>query len=290
MRISGFYPSVSRPGFLCFFFAFAILATGSCSQAEKKRTDPARKTTRIVAFGHTYYALHDGSFPELIDSVIAAKPDIVVTLGDLVWVNTEEEWESVRKELGRIHVPVIQVPGNHDLYNVDDIHDGVVDGNSRLVQRFKEIAGPLSGYMEHENVLIAWVNSCDSIGAIRDSLTTWQATKKQEKPFIVFSHHCFWEDGPIRDFPINQATWHLKGLRESDVHQIFGQSDMLICGDWNKTNRIVAENFQGKKVLKAGMGKTGDRIIFAAITVSDSAIEVEEIEVGLPEKDALIQD
>ena len=57
-----------------------------------------------------------------IDEINRIRPDVVVVTGDLTAAGYEWEFEQAAEWLGRIEVPKVVVPGNHDSRNVGYVH------------------------------------------------------------------------------------------------------------------------------------------------------------------------
>src|SRR5205823_1630523 len=57
-----------------------------------------------------------------IDEINRMRPDVVVVTGDLTAAGYEWEFAQAAEWLGRIEVPKVVVPGNHDSRNVGYVH------------------------------------------------------------------------------------------------------------------------------------------------------------------------
>src|SRR5438309_4295198 len=86
--------------------------------------------------------LHFGrTDPALIEPLLAAlrtiRPTVVVVSGDLTQRAREEEFEQARDFLSRIEVPLVVVPGNHDvpLYRLWERFLSPLGKYQRMIQR-----------------------------------------------------------------------------------------------------------------------------------------------------------
>lgn len=91
-------------------------------------TQPAPNPQRFVVLGHIRGDAGRGLSPrlaELLERVRRIRPDFVLLTGDIIWgdvqddvtdpASLERQWNEVDSALATLGVPVVRVPGNHDI-------------------------------------------------------------------------------------------------------------------------------------------------------------------------------
>lgn len=72
----------------------------------------------VAAAGRKAYKLVDTAacLARAVDALLALDPapDVVLVTGDLAYDGRSEEYELIARELGRLPMPVLAIPGNHD--------------------------------------------------------------------------------------------------------------------------------------------------------------------------------
>lgn len=109
----------------CFLWAFYIEPRRLCTTYECVRVPVwagTEKQIRLAVAGDFHFAPGDGIWAEeIVDAVLAGKPDVVFLLGDYVnghRLKTSMHPTEIAAHLKRLadHVPVFAVLGNHDAY------------------------------------------------------------------------------------------------------------------------------------------------------------------------------
>ncbi len=168
-------------------------------------------TTRRVKLVHTSDVHLDGrirtdaedgfrnsaerAFARVVDVVLAERADLLLIVGDLFDHGrvTEEDFEFVREQLGRLECPVVLLPGNHD------VHD------ERSVWHRIEFEADGSHNGGHVHLLLETDGDCLEFGDI--GVRVWGRAMREHAP----------ENVPLQDVPPRHGEMWNVGLAHGQV-------------------------------------------------------------------------
>jgi len=285
--------------------AGVLLASPGQGQVAPLAPAPAPEPIRFVVLGHVRgdgNRLLNPRFIELLERVKALEPDLIVLTGDIIWGDVQtpnpdplsivHQWEAVDSALDLLGVPVLRVPGNHDISDVVS-RDIYIERYGRPPSVVR-VAG-------HRFILLssAWIpadgdtlknpfvggHDLDSaqVGFLRSELTGHEEPGR----VFVFMHHLLWWEqpsGPSRPDKPRGAWW-------SEVHPILVQGDVdaVFTGDYgplkfSHTRRDGVEYYQASIETQVSLemlrARPSSRILssqfdnFLEVTVTDSAADV----------------
>lgn len=142
-------------------------------------------------FGRTDPAI----LPKLIDTVHAAKPDLVVVSGDLTQRARSAEFINARALLAALPSPQLVVPGNHDI----PLHNVFQRFFSPLKKYRRYISSDLAPLHIDTEIAVAGINTARSLTfkngrvnteQIETLRTAWQAVEAHVIKIVV-THHPF---------------------------------------------------------------------------------------------------
>lgn len=174
-----------------------LVLFSACSGEEEKEVLPDYS---FVVAGHVYGhpdRFTSSVYPPFIkslDSLLGNKrPDHIILTGDVVAHPTEENWETVRKEMDERGIPWVIAPGNHDISVYMDQH----------IQDFKYKA-----IREQGNLLLVlntthpgWAPDSLQQLFIRDELNDLDSIQR----IFVFSHQLWWLNQPPAEMDIDST-------------------------------------------------------------------------------------
>ena len=241
----------------------------------------------IVATGHLYPLLyHPDVYQSFIKTVKAQHPDYFFALGDIVYNNSEKDWETVLSNFNKIEVPIYYSPGNHDLnyhyerYNGN--HDHQVEAEMRYLKkakcRYKLVKDNLANYV--------FVNANDSIKRVLAFLNFIRPQLDTTKQLIMMSSPALWFNK--QQDPKNPRTWTNRPFRREELLPEISDFDCLIHGDWaGKFFRSRFRKIGGPKgtsfdVMAVGNRKEGDTLYITRITIYKDTIMARPIFVPMP--------
>lgn len=186
-------------------------------------------------FGRTDEAL----LPALVETISAAKPDVVVVSGDLTQRARRREFSAARDFLARLPFPKIIVPGNHDvpLYNA---YMRAFHPLSRFRRFFGEDEAPFLG---DDEIAIVGVNTARSLTFKDGRINREQVTEVCRRLLpagervtrIVVSHHPFHGTAtrPGSDL-VGRATMAMAGFARCRI-------DLVLSGHLHTAQSALGE-------------------------------------------------
>ena len=234
--------------------------------------------------------LHFGRVDEdllqpLVDSVAAAKPDVVVVSGDLTQRARTPQFREAADFLARLPSPKLVVPGNHDvpLYNV-------IDRFLRPLNKFSRYIEPdLSPKFIDGEIAVLGVNTARSLVVKNGRINEEQvaALRKAFSPLpdavvkIVVTHHPFdtGPEGDERDL-VGRARMAMSAFAQCGV-------DLLLSGHFHVSHsddsgdRYALAGYEAL-VVSAGTATStrgrGESNSFNVLRLASNRIEVERRE------------
>jgi hypothetical protein len=243
-----------------------------------------KDTVTIVAFGHVYSLLtHEDVFDEMIEQINSENPDYVWILGDVVYNNSEEEWDYVLAKYKGIKGRRFHAGGNHDMNYHYERYYGIVlnqwEAESRFLNkigyRYKTLEDNVANYMV--------VNMNDSIDRIKDYLHRMLPELNPDKQSILFTHQAIWHN--IKTDPEDPKTSPRKTFDRDSLLSEITDFDYLIHGDWGGKLYIGAHKYKNKKykLVAVGNRNEGDQLFFATLKITQDTVIAYNTFVNIPD-------
>lgn len=234
-----------------------------------------------IHFGRVDYALLD----PLIETVHAAKPDVVVVSGDLTQRARSHQFLEARTFLDMLPRPQIVVPGNHDvpLYNV-------FSRFARPLDKYKKfITEDLEPFHADEEIAVLGVNTARSLTIKSGRINERQIETIQNKFCalddktikILVTHHPF-------DLPAGVDQKEIVGRAERAMKALTHcGADVLLSGHLHLSHIAhTAERYKVKNrsalVIQAGTATStrgrGETNSFNLIRAEHPFLEVQKLE------------
>jgi hypothetical protein len=243
-----------------------------------------KDTVVIVAFGHLYGMLsHTELFEQLINVVNEQKPDYVWVLGDIVYNNTEEEWDTVLSYYQNFDGIRYHAGGNHDMNYHYERYFGVRENQWEAESRYLDKVGYRYLTLEDNVANYMLINMNDSIDRIDEYLSIMLPELNPDKPSVLFTHQAVWhENQSDADDP---KTWVKKSFPKDTILSRLGDFDYLVHGDWAQKFYFNTQTFNGIKyyALAAGNYTEGEPIHITRIELSAGGMKAEAIPIPIPE-------
>jgi len=275
-----------------------IILIPSCDQEEKNGQSPESKrkldslhsgfnelelskeiielnkdTITIVAFGHVYSLLyHEDVFDAMIAQINDQDPDYVWILGDIVFNNTDEEWNYLLNKYRDMEGRRFHAGGNHDLNYHYERWFGIHENRWEAEIRFLNYVGYRYITIEDDVANYMVVNMNDSIDRIKNYLDLMLPNLNNNKQSILFTHHCTWHN------TISNAedphTWVKKSFPKDSLVSELHDFEYLIHGDWAGKFYSNTFNFEKSKfrVIAVGNLNEGDLLYFTTIKITSDSL------------------
>ena len=238
----------------------------------------------IVATGHLYPMLfHPDVYKIFIDSIKAQKPDLFFALGDLVFNNSEQEWDTVLANFAKLKVPVYFGPGNHDLnyhyerYNGSHAHQ--VEAEMRYMRkakcRYKVVKDDFANYV--------FINANDSAKRILSYINMMRPKLDTTKQMIILSSQSLWFNK--QQDPKNPQTWPNRPFKREKLLPYITDFKHLIHGDWGgKFFRYRYHKDYGTfDAMGVGNRRESEPLYITRLIVYKDTIIARPVNVKLPE-------
>ena len=243
-----------------------------------------KDTVTIVAFGHVYSLLyHEDVFDSMIEQINAQNPDYVWILGDIVFNNTDEEWNYLLSKYKNLAGRRFHAGGNHDLNYHYERFFGINENQWEAEMRFLNYVGYRYITIEDDVANYMVVNMNDSIDRIKNYLDIMLPKLNPNKQSILFTHHCTWHN------TISNAedphTWVKKSFPKDSLVSKLNDFNYLIHGDWagkfySSTFKFKRSNF---RVLAVGNLNEGDLLYFTTIKITSDSLWAYPSFVNIPD-------
>lgn len=239
----------------------------------------------FVATGHLYPLLH---FPEFYDSLVATivkqKPDYVFFLGDVVFNNSQEEWDKVLKHTAKIKNLLYFSPGNHDLnyhyerYIGDKTHQNEAELRylSNVGYRYKLLKDNFANYL--------LINMNDSIDRIKEYVEKIKPEIDNSNPTYILSSQSVWHIG--QQDPNDVSTWPQKPFSRDQILSVINFGDYLVHGDWNKhfyRGKWKSKQNKTYDVFAVGNKRRGDSLYISRFDIFKDTIITTPIFIPQPD-------
>jgi 3',5'-cyclic-AMP phosphodiesterase len=220
--------------------------------------NPADVPLRIVQLSDIHCGtptFQPGLMQRMLDTIAALRPDVVVVAGDLTAAGYSEEFAEAAAWLGRLDVPTVVVPGNHDARNLGHVHFLEHFGECRRRLRIP-LEGERAERVRATGITIVAVDSSRTdvnegeVGAATRAWIAEQFPDPDDVKALVLHHHLVSIPGTGRERnTIVDAGEVLELLTELDVDLVlsghkhvpwfWAVNGLLICNSSTATTRRV---------------------------------------------------
>jgi 3',5'-cyclic AMP phosphodiesterase CpdA len=220
--------------------------------------------------------------PPLLESICAARPDLVVVSGDLTQRARTEQFIEARQFLDRIPFPQLVVPGNHDV----PLHN-VFARLFRMLDRFRRyISENLEPWYVDDEMAVAGVNTTRALTGKNGRISRSQlrqlrarfATVSADRVKIVVTHHPFdLPPGVQGDRVILRSRLAMQALSEIGVDMLLA-GHFHVAGTTQATTRYKIDNYaalivsSGTTTSTRGRGQSNSfnviQVEFSKITIT----------------------
>ena len=298
---------MTKPFLYIFFLALAFFLV-SCGQTANKnqyKTQPenlselhagfledeltpdtySKKDTPliVVTTGHTYPLLrHPIAFKSFVKTIKDQNPDFVFILGDMVFDNTQEEWDSFFGYFKGLENKMYFAPGNHDLNFHYERYNGIRDNQFIAEKRYIDNIGYRYKILSGETANFVFINMNDSLSRISKYLKETKLLLGNSKTnFFLSSQSALHSSSQD---PNNVETWPLKSFTRQEIFPHIEHFDYVIHGDWNKH---FYRGYWTKKngefhVMAVGNKRKGDSLFITRLDVFPDTVISTPITIDIP--------
>lgn len=250
----------------------------------KEVIDLNKDTATIVAFGHVYSLLfHEDVFDSMIEQINSEKPDYVWILGDIVYNNTEEEWDYLMEKYKGLSGRRFHAAGNHDMNYHYERYYGINENQWEAEIRFLNYVGYRYITLEDDVANYMMVNMNDSIDRINNYLDKMLPKLNRNKQSILFTHHCTWHKAMSK--AEDPQTWVKKSFPRDSLLYELNDFKYLVHGDWG--GKFYSNTITSKKtkynVLAVGNLQEGDSLYFTTIKITNDSLWAYPVFVNIPD-------
>ena len=245
----------------------------------------------IVATGHLYPLLkYPLVYNAFIDKIIEQEPDYFFTLGDIVYNNSAEEWETVKNYLNRLNTKVYFSPGNHDLNYHYERYFGKRDNQIEAELRYLDQVGYRYKVLQDQFANYVFINANDSAHRILAYIDIIKPTLDYNKHLVLLSSQSLWFKK--HQDPNNPKTWVSKPFPREELLPFIEDFEYLIHGDWGGNfyrgqQKKSAGNFD---VMAVGNRKVGDSLYITRLEIYKDTILARPVRVHIPETSTWYKD
>ena len=243
-----------------------------------------KSSIRITTFGHIYPLL---KYPKILDefmaTVKAQNPDYVFILGDMVFNNYDDEWETMLSAYSKFGCPVYYAPGNHDLNFHSERGIGDTKHQFEAERRYLEMIGYRYKLVKDNFANYLFLNLNDSLARLEGFINKMNPLIEESKLTIVLSHQNIWSDYVATEDP---ETWRLKKMRMEQLMPSLINAKCFFNGDWTHSfvEKEVTYMSRNYKAYSVGNKLAGDQFYITNIQVFDNEIEVDTVHIPIPKK------
>jgi calcineurin-like phosphoesterase family protein len=219
----------------------------------------------------------------MIASINDQESDYVWILGDIVYNNSEEEWDYILEKYKGIRAKRFHAGGNHDMNYHYERYYGIRDNQWEAESRFLNKIGYRYITIEDDLANYMMINMNDSLDRIESYLDIMLPQLNSEKPSILFTHHCAWDK--TRSKAEDSHTWVKKSFNRDSLLSELTDFDYLIHGDWSEGYYSGVFPFQGKRFNAIGVGNLneGDPLYITTIKITKDTLWSYPVFVEIPD-------
>ncbi len=237
----------------------------------------------VVATGHLYPLLkYPLAYQALIEEVNKQNPDYFFVLGDIVFNNTEEEWDTVFSYLKKVNAKIYFSPGNHDLNYHYERYEGKRDHQIEAEMQYLKEVGYRYKVVEDNLANYVFVNANDSAKRILSYINRMRQKMEITKQMFLFSSQSLWFNQ--QQDPNKNDTWVLRPFHREEFLPYVEDFQYLVHGDWN------CRFFRGKfrkshgrfDVIAVGNKRAGDSLYITRLLIYKDSVAAKPLFVSIP--------
>ncbi|MBB2972880.1 hypothetical protein FHU14_003405 [Mesorhizobium sp. RMAD-H1] len=191
------------------------------------------KTVRIIQITDTHLGPSkphfNGNWQPLADWISGEKPDLVIHTGDLSvdGAVTAEDLEYSVNLLNALPVPVLSVPGNHDIGHMDDEAQPV---DTARLERWRRLVGPEFWFEDMDNWRLIGLNSlvfgtdsnweAEQFAWLEDTLKSAAGRR-----IAIFAHKPLFVDFPEEG---DSGYWAVRPAARKRLFDLIGRHDIAL--------------------------------------------------------------
>ncbi len=245
--------------------------------------DTNKDSIIIVATGHLYPLLKYPSVHQaFIDSIKAQHPDCFFSLGDIVYNNTDEEWDTVFSYYDQLNTRIYFAPGNHDLNYHYERYFGKRDHEIEAEMRYLKQVGFRYKLLKDNLANYVFINANDSVQRILTFLNDIRPYLDKNKHLIMLSSQSLWFNK--QQEPGNNPSWVNRPFHRDEFLPHITDFEYLIHGDWG--GKFYRGKWKKKNgffdVMAVGNRKAGDSLFITKIIIYKDTIVAKPIRVDVP--------
>lgn len=254
-------------------------------ELKKEIVNFKKDTITIIATGHLYPLIkHPKVYKLFIDRIKEQKPDMIFLLGDIVFNNSQDEWDSVFNKFNDYRDKLYFSPGNHDLNYHYERYNGSREHEFEAEMRFLNNVGYRYKVIESNLDNFILLNMNDSIDRVIKYIQIAKSKISSNKRTLILSSQCLWHDN--QQNPNDVRTWPLKSFSRDEILPSVKFADYLIHGDWN------SKFYQGEfpkpesdskfNVIAVGNKRVGDPLMLTKLTLTKDTLIAKPIIIDIP--------
>jgi len=242
-----------------------------------------KKPIVVVTTGHLYPLLkYPLAYQAMINEVNKQKPDYFFILGDIVFNNTEAEWDTVFSYLKKVNAKIYFSPGNHDLNYHYERYEGKRDHEIEAEMRYLKEVGYRYKVVEDNLANYVFVNANDSAKRILTYINRMRPKMDTTKLMLLFSSQSLWFNQ--QQEPGKTSSWVLRPFHREEFLPYVEDFKFLIHGDWNR------KFFRGKfrksngyfDVIAVGNKRAGDSLYITRLLIYKDSVVATPFFVNIP--------
>jgi hypothetical protein len=218
-----------------------------------------------------------GIFDQAVDAMNLLAPDFVISVGDQIPGHMEDratwdaQWSEFRAHAERLTMPLILIPGNHDIANL------ACEGF------WKEDFGPTYFSFDHGGVHFLVLNTeeerMDGRGPVWQAMMEFAERDLEQhvdaQHTFVFFHKPMWDD------PRYEADWaRLNAALGDRPRTVVAGHEHYLMSEWRDGHRHIVFNATGGGVRESAVRAFGGFHAFGHVTVDGDEVHLAIIEPG----------
>lgn len=243
-----------------------------------------KDTITAVAFGHVNSLLwHPDVFDSFIKTINGQNPDYIWVLGDIVYDNSDDEWNKVLKGHNQMKGDRFYTAGNHDICYHYERFDGILENEWEAEERYLDQLGYRYLTMEDEVANYMILNLNDSLARIKEYLDIMKPKMNPDKPSFLLTHQSAWQ--AVKKERDDPSLWVNISFHPDSLLKELGEFDYLVNGDWANKYFRASKYYLGEnhEVICTGNKVAGDELRITVLKYTRDTCESYPIIVPIPE-------
>jgi hypothetical protein len=259
--------------YLVLLMSAAAVFSGCAHISARPAGTQENKTLRFAIIGDRTGTAQPGIYPEIVAEVERMKPELVITVGDMIQGYTDDttlikkEWEEYLGEIKPLTMPVYFTPGNHDI------------GDTLSLKFYERYIGEPYHSFTTKGVHFICLDTgrYDTIGVFPKEQLDWLVDdlerNKNAEHTLVFFHIPYWAQTIAQDKPDTLHKIFVKygvdGVFSGHYHEYFN-------GEFDGIKYTAVSSSGGE----TGPGPTGVQYHFTWITVDKDGVSIAPIKMN----------